>query len=85
MKLKTIVLAAAVAMMSSLAFAQAPIGSSADFGNGAVINRGPVTTIGEDLDFRTNRSWVPRPAHPRHTRFAKHRRRHVAEYTKRSK
>jgi hypothetical protein len=80
MKLKTIVLATAVAMTSSLALAQpAPIGSSADFGNGAVLNRGPVRTSGEDMDFRTNRSWSPRLAHPRHTRFAKHRR-HVAEY-----
>jgi hypothetical protein len=58
MKLKTIVLATAFAITGSLAFAQpAPIGSSADFGNGAVINRGPVTTTGEDLDFRTNRSY----------------------------
>jgi hypothetical protein len=79
MKLKTIVLATAFAMTSSLVFAQAPIGSSADSGNGAVINRGPVTTVGEDLDFRTNRSWAPRHAHPRHARFVKRRHQHVAE------
>ncbi len=81
MKLKTIVLATAFAVTSSLAFAQpAPIGSSADFGNGAVLNRGPVRTIGEDLDFRTDRSAAPRLAHPRRAHFAKHRRRHVADY-----
>ena len=70
MKLKMIVLANTFGLMSSLAFAQAPIGSSADFGNGAVINRGPVPTVGEDLDFRTNRSYSPRFA-------ARHRRAHV--------
>jgi hypothetical protein len=79
MKLKTVVLATAFAVTSSLAFAQAPIGSDATRGNGAVINRGPVTTVGEDLDFQTNRSWAPRQAHPRHARFVKHRRQHVAE------
>lgn len=77
MKLKTIVLATAFTIVGSVAFAQpAPIGSSADFGNGAVINRGPVTTTGEDLDFRTDRSsrhWQhARHAHNRH--FAEHRR-----------
>ena len=72
MKLETIVLATALAMTSSVAFAQpAPIGSSADFGNGAVINRGPVRTVGEDMDFRTNR-----PVYHRHARL--HRHRHVA-------
>jgi hypothetical protein len=61
MKLKTFVLGIAFTLIGSVAFAQpAPIGSSADFGNGAVINRGPVRTIGEDLDFRTNRSYGPR-------------------------
>ena len=88
MRLKTIVLAAAFTIITSLAFAQpAPIGSSADFGNGAVINRGPVTTTGEDLDFRANRSYAPRPAaRPRRARacaenkcFTK-KRRHVAEH-----
>ena len=74
MKLKTIVLATTFVVINSLAFAQpAPIGSSADFGNGAVINRGPVRTVGEDMDFRTNRSWSPRLGHHRH-----HRHRHVA-------
>jgi hypothetical protein len=79
MKLKTIVLATAFTMTNSLAFAQAPIGSDATRGNGAVINRGPVTTVGEDLDFQTNRSLAPRQAHPRHAHFAKHRHRHVAD------
>ena len=64
MKLRAIVLAAAFAAIGSLCFAQpAPIGSSADFGNGAVINRGPVTTTGEDLDFRTGPSYAPRLDH----------------------
>ena len=76
MKLKTIVLAAAVALTSSLALAQpAPIGSSADFGNGAVINRGPVRTVGEDMDFRTNRSLAPQ--YHRQAHFVKHRHRHL--------
>jgi len=80
-KFKTIVLVTAVVMTSSLAFAQtAPIGSSADFGNAGTLNRGPVRTTGEDMDFRTNRSWAPRLAHPPHARFEKHRHRHVAEY-----
>jgi hypothetical protein len=80
MKLKTIVLATAFAMTSSLALAQpAPIGSSADFGNGAVLNRGPVRTVGEDMDFRTNRSSAPRLAHPRQAHSVKHRH-HVADY-----
>jgi hypothetical protein len=64
MKLKTIVLAAAVALISSLAFAQpAPIGS----------------TTGEDMDFRTNRSSAPRYHRQarfvkhRHPHFAEHR------------
>jgi len=60
MKLRTTLLATALAMTSTLAFAQtyepAPIGSDADRGNGAVINRGPVPTVGEDLDYQTNRS-----------------------------
>jgi len=81
MKLKAIVLATAFALTSSLALAQpAPIGSSADFGNGAVLNRGPVRTTGEDMDFRTDQSSAPRLAHPRHTRSWKHSRRHVADY-----
>ena len=59
MKRRTIVPAVVFTMMSSLAFAQpAPIGSSATFGNGAVINRGPVWTVGEDMDFRTNRAYA---------------------------
>jgi hypothetical protein len=59
MNLKAIVLTTALAMTSSVALAQpAPIGSSADFGNGAALNRGPVATTGEDLDFRTHRSGV---------------------------
>jgi len=79
MKLKTIVLAAAVALTSSLAFAQpAPIGSSADFGNGAVINRGPVRTVGEDMDFQTNQTLAPQD-HRQATHFVKHRHRHFAE------
>ena len=75
----TVVLATTFSLISSLAFAQAPIGSSADFGNGAVINRGPVPTVGEDLDFRTHRSDSPRFA-PHHRRI--HARRghsHLAE------
>ena len=77
MKLKTIVLAAAVALTSSLALAQpAPIGSSADFGNGAVINRGPVRTVGEDMAFQTNRSSAP---YHRQAHFVKHRHRNFAE------
>jgi hypothetical protein len=79
MELKTVVLATAFAMTSSLVLAQpAPIGSSADFGNGAVINRGPVRTVGEDMDFRTNRS-SSGFVHHQHARFAKHRHRHLAE------
>lgn len=77
MKIKTTILATAFAMTGSLAFAQpAPIGSSADFGNGAAINRGPVTTVGEDLDFRTNRSSAPRVIAPHHL-YHHH---HVAEH-----
>jgi hypothetical protein len=80
MTLKTIVLATALAVTSSIAFAQpAPIGSSADFGNGAVLNRGPVRTTGEDMDFRTDRSSPPRMSHHRQARYMKHRRQHVAE------
>lgn len=81
MKFTTIVLAAATCgMMSSFALAQAPIGSSADFGNGAVINRGPVPTVGEDLDFRANRSSWRSPS-ARHRRLhAQRSRRHMAEH-----
>lgn len=79
MKLKTIGLASAFTLTTCLAFAQpAPIGSSATAGNGAVINRGPVTTVGEDLDFRTNRAYAPRWA-ARH-RYARYRHRHLAEH-----
>jgi hypothetical protein len=75
MKLKTIALATALALTSSLAFAQpAPIGSDATFGNRGMINRGPVRTTGEDMDFQTNRSWAPR--HYRQARYIKHRRHH---------
>jgi hypothetical protein len=78
MKLKTIVLATAFAMISSLAFAQpAPIGSSADFGNGAVINRGPIGSHSEDRDFRLNRAYGPRlVARP----YLRYRHRHIAEH-----
>jgi hypothetical protein len=48
MQVRTLVLAAALVATSSIALAQAPIGSAADSGNGAVINRGPVDTVGED-------------------------------------
>jgi hypothetical protein len=57
MQFKTIALATAFVLTSSLAFAQsgnnytlgpAPIGSEADFGNRALINRGPIITTGED-------------------------------------
>ena len=76
MNFKTLVLATSFVAVSSLALAQAPIGSSADFGNGAVVNRGPVNTVGEDLDFRTDRSgWN---TYPRRAYIAKHRRGHVA-------
>ena len=80
MKLKTIALAAGLALTSSVAFAQpAPIGSDADFGNRAMINRGPVTTTGEDLDFQRNRSTAsPRAWHRRQAHSMRHRRRHVA-------
>jgi hypothetical protein len=80
-KIRTMILAMAFAVTSSVAFAQpAPIGSSATFGSGAALNRGPVRTTGEDMDFRTERSTAPRLAHSRHAHFAKHRRRHIAEY-----
>jgi len=88
MRVRTIVLATAFTVISSFALAQpAPIGSSADFGNGAVLNRGPVRTTGEDLDFRSDRSSPPRlAARPRRARactrnecFTKNRRHHIAE------
>jgi hypothetical protein len=75
MRLETIIFATAMTAISSVAFAQAPIGSSADFGNGAVINRGPVQTTGEDMDFRRSRAYMPRGQH----RTARHHHRHVAE------
>lgn len=78
MKFITIVLATTFSLMGSLAFAQAPIGSSADFGNGAVINRGPVPTVGEDLDFRNHRSYAPRLS--AHHRRGHTNRRHLAEH-----
>ena len=76
MQVKTIALATAFALMSSVAFAQwgggyapgpgvpqgsaaAPIGSSATFGNGAMINRGPDATPGMDRDFGYGRSAYP--------------------------
>ena len=78
MTFTTVVLATTFSLISSLALAQAPIGSSADFGNGAVINRGPVPTVGEDLDFR--RSYSPRFA-PHHRRVhARRGRSHLAEH-----
>lgn len=80
MKFKTIVLATACSMISSLALAQAPIGSSADFGNGALINRGPVTTTGEDLDFRANRSSSPRFATGHRRAYARRSHGHVVEH-----
>jgi hypothetical protein len=81
MKLKTSAFVTAFVLSSALAFAQpAPIGSSADFGNGAVLNRGPVRTTGEDMDFQTNRVSAPLLTHHRHARSAMHRRRHVADY-----
>lgn len=68
MKLKTIALAMALTLASSLAFAQpAPIGSDATFGNRGMINRGPVRTTGEDMDFLTDRRWAPR-----HYRLVRH-------------
>jgi hypothetical protein len=77
MNLKTIALAGAFALTSTFALAQpAPIGSDADFGNRAMINRGPVRTTGEDMDFQNKRSWGPR--YYRHAHSMKHRR-HVAE------
>lgn len=79
MNVKTIGLTAAFTLMSSLAFAQAPIGSSADFGNGAVINRGPVPTVGEDMDFRTNRAYAGPPVIT-HPIITHHRHRHLAEH-----
>jgi hypothetical protein len=70
MQLKTIALATAFALTSSLAFAQAgysgssatAIGSSADTGNGAMINRGPNPTAGMDRDnqfYQSGRSLYP--------------------------
>ena len=77
MQTKIVVLATALALISSLALAQpAPIGSDATFGNRAFINRGPVRTSGEDMDFQNKRSWGPR--YYRHAHSVKHRR-HVAE------
>jgi hypothetical protein len=74
MRLKAIVLVTAFTMTSSLALAQrpAPIGSSADFGNGALINRGPVGTHSMDRDFRLNRAYGYSTRH--------YRRRHVADH-----
>jgi hypothetical protein len=89
MTLKTIVLASALTVMSSLALAQtAPIGSSADFGNGAVINRGPVGSFSEDRDFRLNRAaspgWGARHYRTRACAYndcsSKYRRHHLAEH-----
>ncbi len=75
MKLKTMALATALALTSSLAFAQpAPIGSDATFGNRGMINRGPVRTTGEDMDFLTNRSQTNQSWAPLHYRYRKHRR-----------
>jgi hypothetical protein len=79
MRFAAIGLVAALTMTGSFASAQAPIGSSADFGNGAVLNRGPVTTTGEDLDFRTNRAYSSPRFVRHHRRFVAHRHRHVAE------
>jgi hypothetical protein len=76
MNLKTIALAGALALSSTMAFAQAPIGSDATIGNRAMLNRGPDRTNGEDMDFQNKRSWGPR--YYRHARSMKHRR-HVAE------
>jgi hypothetical protein len=85
MRLTTIALATALTTMTSLAFAQAPIGSSADFGNGAVINRGPVPTIGQDMDYRTDRSYHPWPMHTwsTHPWSMHHRRAHATRYHRR--
>lgn len=81
MKIKAVALATGFAAASSAVLAQpAPIGRSADFGNGALINRGPVRTTGEDMDFRTDRSWHPRVMYPRHARHMRHSRRHIADY-----
>lgn len=80
MRLKAIVFAAAMTATSSLAFAQAPIGSSADFGNGAVLNRGPVPSMGMDMDFRADRSASPSASRPRHV--VRHRHRRVANQTR---
>jgi hypothetical protein len=57
MQLKTIALATAFALTGSFAFAQVPVGSEADRGNGALINRGPDPTVHVDQDSRPiNRS-----------------------------
>jgi hypothetical protein len=88
MKLKTAVLATAFTTISALALAQpAPIGSSADFGNGALINRGPLGSHSEDRDFRLNRAYAPplvgQPYRARACAgncFPKYRHRHVAEH-----
>jgi hypothetical protein len=60
MQLKTIALATAFALTSSLAFAQssgpAAIGSDADIGNRALINRGPNPSISMDRGSSSNRS-----------------------------
>jgi hypothetical protein len=60
MQLKTIALATAFALTSSLSFAQnsepARIGSDADVGNRALINRGPNPSTSMDRDGASNRS-----------------------------
>ena len=76
MKIRTMILATAFAVTSSVAFAQ----PAPTFGNGAALNRGPVRTTGEDMDFRTDRSTAPRLAHSRHARTVRHPHRHVADY-----
>ena len=74
MTLKAIVFATAMTATSSLGFAQAPIGSSADFGNGAVLNRGPVPSMGMDMDFRADRSASPYVPAPHQVTRHRHRR-----------
>ncbi len=57
MQVKTLVLATALTLTCSLAFAQpAQIGSDADRGNGASLNRGPDLQPGESRSETINRS-----------------------------
>ena len=81
MKVITIALATALAMTSSLAFAQPRLAvartlETARCSIAGRSERSVRTWIFEPID----RSAAPRLAHPRQARSVKHRRRHVADY-----